>query len=172
MKKQIVIFSAVFFVCGFIWGKYQNQIIKSILTLNKSSVPVNIFDKLGSNYYINFTNFEEIATDTLLKKDKTILFFWSPQCQYCKDLYSKIEIDTSKIGEIWIPQTNDFEYLEFFIAKNKLDKIQLVKDNIRPVDTFKINKIPELWIVNKSGKIIYHQTGSNLKPEFYELIKQ
>ncbi len=172
--KFVIIVVIFFFVGGFIWGKYQYKIFRIFSQPNEQQIPQNIFDKLDNQFYMNFTNTQKIATDTLLKKERTIIFFWSPTCKYCKELYYQINIDTNKVGEIWIPQTDDFEYLDFFIKKSEINKIQIVRANqdyVEKIDAFKIQKIPELWIVDKKGNVIYHQTGNKLNPEFYKFIK-
>ena len=171
--KFVFIIATLFFVGGYMWGKYQNKLLTIFSYSAKQQIPKNIFQKLDNKLF-NFTNKKEILPDNLLNKNKTIIFFWSPTCNYCKELYQKIDIDTNNVGEIWIPQTNDFEYLEYFLSKNNINKIQLVKSNqdyFTIVDTFDIQNIPELWIVDKKGNIIYQHTGSKITKEFYDLCK-
>ncbi len=178
MNKKVplaftLIISSIFFVGGYFWQNIQHNTLNYFVPENED-INYNFIETLENTTLFDFKSGRYLNETSLLEHDKTIIFFWSPTCHYCKKLYKQINFDSTQVGEIWIPITTDFEYLKYFIEKNKLNKVQLMKMNgnaLEILDTFKVNRIPELWIVNKEGEIIFNQTGSELDNKFYELLK-
>ncbi|MBL7701224.1 MAG: redoxin domain-containing protein [Ferruginibacter sp.] len=102
-------------------------------------------------------------TEKMLKKDKaTILMFFDPDCDHCqhatKDFTTRI--DRFKDVQILMVTIMDFGRTKKFYKDYKIadfPNITVTRDGVYDLPKFyKVHSIPDVYIYDKSGKLIKH----------------
>ncbi len=162
-----------FFIGGFFFGKFNIPAIFGDLFEIKDRKS-NFFSFINNDSeFVNFKTSEKIDIKKLLDKDLNLIIFWSPNCEHCKELLRNINIDTAVVRVVWIPETDDIEYLTYYLTEQKINTLQLVEfvnGQYSRINDFNVQRVPELWLIDKKGNFLFRQLGSTLEPELMKIL--
>ena len=112
--------------------------------------------------------------DTLAKKDRNLLVFWSPTCRFCKDFFLH-QMNEQAVGIYCFPLGDDLEYLKFYVEKHhvKLPQLMALKSKtFVPVIVPSIVATPTFVIVDNKGNRLTQYVGINEIDEMIAFLYQ
>lgn len=113
-------------------------------------------------------------TDTLAKKDRNLLVFWSPLCNFSKEFFLH-QLNEQVVGIYCFPLVNDLEYLKFYVDHHNIKLTQLMvqkSETIVPVEVSSIVATPTFVIVDNKGKRLAQFIGINELNEMVTFLYQ
>lgn len=99
--------------------------------------------------------------DTLSKKDRNLLVFWSPTCSYSKEFFLH-QLNDQVVGIYCFPLANDLEYLKFYIENHNIKLPQLMvrkSETIVSVEVSSIVATPTFVVVDDTGNNLAQFVG-------------
>lgn len=101
--------------------------------------------------------------DTLSKKDRNLLVFWSPTCSFSKEFFLH-QLNEQMVGIYCFPLERDLEYLKFYIEKQHIILPQIMvqkSESLVPVFVPSIVATPTFVIVDNNGERLAQYVGIN-----------
>ena len=112
--------------------------------------------------------------DTLAKKDKNLLVFWSPTCSFSKRFFLH-QMNEQAVGIYCFPLGNDLEYLKFYVEKHHVKLPQIMtqeSETFVPVIVPSIVATPTFVIVDNKGNRLTQYVGINEIDEMIAFLYQ
>ena len=179
MKSKVpflftIVACVVFFLIGFFWSRFQKMYMIQDQEINSIKSKDNFFHYLQDiNIYDLQAENKIIEKNNLLKAGKNLIFFWSPNCSFCEQFYKSLQTRNIAINQIWIPITDNFEDIQPYINEHNIKYPQLVTKHseiFTSIENFNVKRVPEIWIVNNKGDVLYNQIGSEIHDELLNAI--
>ena len=112
--------------------------------------------------------------DTLAKKDKNLLVFWSPTCSFSKRFFLH-QMNEQAVGIYCFPLGNDLEYLKFYVEKHHVKLPQIMTQESETFVSVVVPSIvatPTFVIVDDKGERLAQYVGTNEIDEMITLLYQ
>ena len=172
-RKHILITIVVSISLGYLLGVFLQPRVKGRRIHHAA---FNLRDtELLSDSLCDFSTGQRVnLIDTLAKKDKNLLVFWSPTCGFSKDFFLH-QLNEQLVGVYCFPLASDLEYLKFYVEKHsiKLPQIMVQKTGILvPVEAPSIIATPTFVIVDDKGKRLAQYIGINEIDEMITFLYQ
>jgi len=154
-------------VLGFVLGCYIRPAIINY-QVNHKKFDINDSELLSDSLCNLITKQGICLTDTLAKKDRNLLVFWSPTCRFSKQFF-KHELNDQIVGIYCIPITDDLDYLKYYIENNNISLPQLMLRNNGDIKSLRIKSIvalPTFVIVDSNCNILTQKIGVQNIEEF------
>lgn len=130
---------------------------------------------LLSDSLCDFTTGQKInIQDTITKRDKNLLVFWSPTCSFSKAFFLH-QLNEQVVGIYCFPLERDLEYLKFYIEKQHIILPQIMvqkSESLVPVFVPSIVATPTFVIVNNNGERLAQYVGINEIDEMITFLYQ
>jgi hypothetical protein len=159
-RKHIVITIAVCLGLGYLLGVFlqprlvNHRIHRSMFKLSDT--------ELLSDSLCDFTTGQRInLVDTLAKKDRNLLVFWSPTCSFSKEFFLH-QLNEQAVGIYCFPLASDMEYLRFYVDNYNISLPQLMVQKSKtyiPVEVPSIVATPTFVVVDSTGKNLAQYIG-------------
>lgn len=133
----------VFVVIGYAMGVFFHpRIMKS--RLERSKIEIKKSNLFSDSLYDYNTNEHIDLKEKLFLKKRNLLVFWDPNCRYCKSFFANYHLNDSLIGLFCFPQTDDLEYLNYYVDKHDIKSPQLM---IKSRESFHQSQLPSLYAI-------------------------
>ena len=112
--------------------------------------------------------------DTLAKKDKNLLVFWSPTCSFSKRFFLH-QMNEQAVGIYCFPLGNDLEYLKFYVEKHHVKLPQIMTQESETFVSVVVPSIvatPTFVIVDDKGERLAQYVGTNEIDEMITFLYQ
>ena len=112
--------------------------------------------------------------DTLSKKERNLLVFWSPTCSFSKDFFLH-QLNDEAVGIYCFPMTDDFDYLKYYIDKKNIQYSQLMLQGSqanKSIEASSIVATPTFVVVDDTGKDLAQYIGINEMDEMISFLYQ
>ena len=172
-RKHIFVTIAVCLGLGYLLGaflqpRFQNRRIHSLA--------FNLKDTgLLSDSLCDFMTGQRInLIDTLAKKDRNLLVFWSPTCSFSKDFFLH-QLNEQVVGIYCFPLASDLEYLKFYVQRHNIKLPQLMvqkADIFVPIEASSIVATPTFVILDDKGERLAQYVGANKIEEMITFLYQ
>lgn len=172
-RKHIVLTIVVCLGLGCLLGFLLQPRIVSYRTHH---IVFNLSDtELLTDSLFDFTTGQIInIVDTLAKKEKNLLVFWSPTCGFSKEFFLH-QLNEQAVGIYCFPLANDLEYLKFYINKYNIKLPQLMAQKSKayiPVKVSSVVATPTFVVVDNTGKNLAQYIGINQIDEMIDYLYQ
>ena len=161
-KKHIVVTIVICLGLGYLLGAF----LQPRLVNHKIHRPIfNLKDieNISDSLY-DFTTGQRInIVDTLAKKDRNLLVFWSPTCSFSKEFFLH-QLNEQVVGIYCFPLADDMEYLRFYLDNHNINLPQLMmqkSETFVPVEVSSIVATPTFVVVDNTGKNLAQYIGIN-----------
>lgn len=115
-----------------------------------------------SDSLCDFTTGQRInLMDTLAKKGRNLLVFWSPTCSFSKEFFLH-QLNEQVVGIYCFPLASDLEYLKFYVDNHDIKLPQLMvqtSETFVPVEVSSIMATPTFVVVDNTGKNLAQYVG-------------
>lgn len=159
-RKHIVVTIVVCLGLGYVLGAFLHPRVQD---RRINSLAFNLKGTgLISDSICDFTTGQRVNfVDTLAKKDKNLLVFWSPTCSFSKNFFLH-QLNEQVVGIYCFPLANDLEYLKFYVHRNniKLPQLMIQKaETFLPIEAPSIVATPTFVIVDGKGERLAQYVG-------------
>lgn len=120
----------------------------------------------GTSHVLN----GEVTREELMTNDRpTFILIWSVSCPSCKEHMDKIveflETIEDKVDIVTIhrPRQEEDKVIDTIVSEADeygLKYSILVDNNLRVVENFNMNTMPEFYLFNRKGELIHYQTDA------------
>ncbi len=163
----IVCLGLGYLVGAFLQPRVQNRRIHSMAFNLKDT---GLFDSL-----CDFMTGQRVnLIDTLAKKDKNLLVFWSPTCSFSKRFFLH-QMNEQAVGIYCFPLGNDLEYLKFYVEKHHVKLPQIMTQESETFVSVVVPSIvatPTFVIVDDKGERLAQYVGTNEIDEMITFLYQ
>lgn len=159
-RKHIVVTIIVCLGLGYLAGmflrphQYSHRIRRSMFNLNDT--------ELLSDSLCDFRTGQKVdIVDTLSKKVKNLLVFWSPTCTFSKKFFLN-QLNDQVVGIYCFPLVNDLEYLKFYIENHNIKLPQLMVQKSEALVSVEVPSIvatPTFVVVDNTGNNLAQYVG-------------
>ncbi len=109
-------------------------------------------------------NGEKISTDKLLSKGPIVLDFWATFCAPCmKSLPAYNQLADKYPNVTFIAVSSDSPRAKDKVIKTvkslKLNMVTVIDGNRSIQKAFNVKEIPETYLINQKGEIVFHHNG-------------
>lgn len=172
-RKHIVITIVVCLGLGCLFGFLLQP---RIINFRTHRIVFNLCDsEFITDSLYDFTTGQMInIVDTLTKKERNLLVFWSPTCGFSKEFFLH-QLNEQVVGIYCFPLASDLEYLSFYISNHNIQLPQLMvlkSKAYMPVEVPSIVATPTFIIVDKTGKNLAQYIGINKLDEMINFLYQ
>ena len=161
-RKHILITIVVSISLGYLLGVFLQPRVKG-RRIHHAAFNLR-YTELLSDSLCDFSTGQRVnLIDTLAKKDRNLLVFWSPTCSFSKEFFLH-QLNEQIVGIYCVPLANDLEYLKFYVHRHNIKLPQLMvqkAETFVPVEVSTIVATPTFVIIDDEGKRLAQYVGVN-----------
>jgi peroxiredoxin len=131
-----------------------------------------LVNKKAGDFSLQGLDGQTVALADYRGKKKVVVSFWASWCGPCRrelpalaDFYRKYHKDDSKFEILAISIDDDRADAEAYARKAKLPFLVLWDPASKAADTYSVEAIPSMFVIDSNGTIVYGNTGLDMSME-------